>query len=141
MIIVVLCCIAILLGIIGYMCVDNYNDAVSVLGFVSMLSCVIVCGIVLVMIVICIIVHIPYFKKVELMKYEQRYNSISYVINNYTSNVISLTEEISEYNSDVLKGRMWQDSFWLSALEYDLYYDLPLIELSTEMDVLTEVGE
>ena len=129
MIIVVLCCIAILLGIIGYMCVDNYNDAVSALGFVSMLSGVIVCAIVLVMFVICIAVNIPYFKKVELMKYQQRYNSISYVINNYTSNVISLTEEISEYNSDVLKGRMWQDSFWLRCLGYDFYYDLPLIEL------------
>lgn len=129
MIIVVLCCIAILLGIIGYMCVDNYNDAVSVLGVGSMICSVIVGGIALAMIIICISMHIPHFKKVELMKYQQRYNSISYVINNYTSNVISLTEEISEYNSDVLKGRMWQDSFWLSALEYDFYYDLPLIEL------------
>lgn len=129
MIIVVLFCIAILLGIIGRMCMDNYSDAVSALGIVSMIFCAIACGTVLAMFVTCIIMHIPHFKKVELMKYEQRYNSISYVINNYTSNVISLTEEISKYNSDVLKGRMWQDSFWLSALEYDFYYDLPLIEL------------
>ena len=71
----------------------------------------------------------PMIRDREYNKYTQRYNSITYALENNPENVRLLTTEISDYNSEVLNGRLMMDSKMLGILDYDFYYDLPLVEL------------
>lgn len=60
--------------------------------------------------------------------YEQ-YKTIVYACNSDKNNIVPLTGDIAEYNSEILNGRMAMDNIWFSLYNYDFYYDLPLIEL------------
>lgn len=104
------------------------------ISFICGLLGIIASSFALVALILGIYVHIPLSVKGARAKYEQRYNSINYVLNNYTGtrNIVSLTEEISDYNSEVITGRMIMDSFWLKELDYNFYYELPLIELEVK---------
>lgn len=77
-------------------------------------------------------VHLPNGREKELCKYQQRYEVITYALQDDSSYVAILVDDIADYNSDVLNGRREQDNFWLGAFEYDFYYDLDLIELGEE---------
>lgn len=79
-----------------------------------------------------ILVHLPNNREKELCKYQQRYEVITYALQDDSSYVAILVDDIADYNSDVLNGRREQDNFWLGAFEYDFYYDLDLIELGEE---------
>ena len=79
-----------------------------------------------------IAVHLPNRREKELCKYQQRYEVITYALQDDSSYVAVLVDDIADYNSDVLNGRREQDNFWLGAFEYDFYYDLDLIELGEE---------
>ena len=110
---------------------DGTNDGISgtctAIGIVGIIAtCV--------MFLIFICNHIPVMKNREYVQYEQRYKAITMALESNPNNVILLTTEISDYNSDILSGRFMQDSIWLSSLDYDFYYDLPLIEFETEND-------
>lgn len=72
--------------------------------------------------------HSNFCRECELTEYEERYKAIAYSCQSNPENVVILSKEIAEYNSDVLKGRIEMDNFWLSFFDYDFYYDLPLIE-------------
>lgn len=106
----------------------------EIISFICGLLGAIASAFAIVALIFCIYVHIPLSVKCARAEYEQRYNSINYVLNNYTGtrNIVSLTEEISDYNSEVITGRMVMDNFWLRTLDYDFYYDLPLIELEVK---------
>ena len=78
--------------------------------------------------ILALIVHNDFIRERRLTEYEERYNAIAYSCQSHPENMVILSQEIAEYNSDVLKGRLEMDNFWLSFFDYDFYYDLPLIE-------------
>ena len=127
MIIFIMILITVLLFLVAYVGLDSYSF--EIVGMISVLLGIIVGVITSIMIIVAIIVHIPINRKQELTEYEQTYYVITQMIDNNDNAVITLTSQIAEYNADVLKGRMMQDSKMLSILDYNFYYDLPLIEL------------
>ena len=127
MIIFIMILITVLLFLVAYVGLDSYSF--EIVGMISVLLGIIVSVITSIMIIVAIIVHIPINRKQELTEYEQTYYVITQMIDNNDKAVITLTSQIAEYNADVLKGRMMQDSKMLSILDYDFYYDLQLIEL------------
>ena len=78
--------------------------------------------------ILALIVHNDFIRERRLTEYEERYNAIAYSCQSHPENMVILSQEIAEYNSDVLNGRLEMDNFWLSFFDYDFYYDLPLIE-------------
>jgi predicted RND superfamily exporter protein len=122
--------ITVSLSLLAFVTLNNYNF--ETIGIISLLLGVIVGVITSIMIVVAIVIHIPINRKTKLTEYEQTYYVITQMIDNNDKAVITLTSQIAEYNADVLKGRMMQDSKMLSILDYDFYYDLPLIELDNE---------
>lgn len=76
--------------------------------------------------------RLPMVRNRKLAEYQQTYYTITQTISNDDNAVFTLTSQIAQYNADVLKGRMMQDSTWFGVLDYDFYYDLPLIELNSE---------
>ena len=127
MIIFIMILITVLLFLVAYVGLDSYSF--EIVGMISVLLGIIVGVITSIMIIVAIIVHIPINRKQEVTEYEQTYYVITQMIENNDKAVITLTSQIAEYNADVLKGRMMQDSKMLSILDYDFYYDLQLIEL------------
>lgn len=99
---------------------------------ISAISCILgIIGAVITLILICAVisVRIPMSRNKMYNSYIQRYNSIMYALEDSPGNVRLLTTEISDYNTEVLNGRMMMDSKMFGILDYDFYYDLPLIEL------------
>ena len=127
MIIFIMILITVLLSLVAYVGLNDYSF--PIVGIISLISGIVVGVITSIMIIVAIIVHIPINRKQELTEYEQTYYVITQMIDNNDKAVITLTSQIAEYNADVLKGRMMQDSKMLSILDYNFYYDLPLIEL------------
>ena len=127
MIIFIMILITVLLSLVAYVGLNDYSF--PIVGIISLLSGIVVGVITSIMIIVAITVHIPINRKQELTEYEQTYYVITQMIDNNDKAVITLTSQIAEYNADVLKGRMMQDSKMLSILDYDFYYDLQLIEL------------
>ena len=127
MIIFIMILITVLLSLVAYVGLNDYSF--PIVGIISLISGIVVGVITSIMIIVAIIVHIPINRKQELTEYEQTYYVITQMIDNNDKAVITLTSQIAEYNADVLKGRMMQDSKMLSILDYNFYYDLLLIEL------------
>lgn len=127
MIIFIMILITVLLSLVAYVGLNDYSF--EIVGIISLILGIIAGVITFGMIIVAIVVHIPINRKQELTEYEQTYYVITQMIDNNDNAVITLTSQIAEYNADVLKGRMMQDSKMFSILDYDFYYDLPLIEL------------
>ena len=107
---------------------DLHNEIVSTI------ACILgTIGAVITFIFICVVasVRTPMLRNMEYNKYIQRYNSIMYALEDSPENVKLLTTEISDYNSEVLNGRMMMDSKLFGILDYDFYYDLPLVDNNT----------
>ena len=107
---------------------DRHYELVSAIAFILGII-----GTVIAVILACIAceTHIPILRNAEYNNYTQRYNSIMYALENSPESVRLLTTEISDYNSEVLNGRMMMDSKMFGILDYDFYYDLPLIDNNT----------
>lgn len=102
---------------------------------IAIISCVLsaVVGLFLfAFIVAAVIVEVPYFKERKRIDFEQKYQSIMFCIEHEKIGTTSLASDISEYNSEILRGRMDQNSAWFSVITYDFYDDLPLIEIEME---------
>ena len=127
MIIFIMILITVLLSLLAFVTLNKY--IFEIVGMTSVILVIVAGTITFIMITVAIVVHIPINRKQQLTEYEQTYYVITQMIDNNDKAVITLTSQIAEYNADVLKGRMMQDSKMLSILDYDFYYDLPLIEL------------
>lgn len=130
MIIFIMILITVLVSLLASVTLNSYKF--EIISFISLLLGIVAGVITFIMIVVAIAVHTPINRKRQLTEYEQTYHVITQMIDNNDKAVITLTSQIAEYNADVLKGRMMQDSKMLSILDYDFYYDLPLIELNSE---------
>ena len=128
MIILILIIITVLLFVLA---VETFeiSDYISAPAFILG-----VIGICVTLALICVAIgtHIPMSRNAKYTEYTQRYNSIMYALENSSENIISLTSEMSDYNSEVLNGRMIMDSKLFSILGYNFYYDLPLIDINEE---------
>lgn len=104
----------------------------------DIIECIAIIAIVLSGAVFCALVFISawiksdYSETREYNKLYERYKTIVYACNSDKNNIVSLTGDIAEYNSEILNGRMAMDSIWFSLYNYDFYYDLPLIELGEQ---------
>ena len=127
MIIFIMILITVLLSLLAFVTLNNYKF--EIISLTSLLLAIIASVITFIMIVVAIAVHIPINRKQQLTEYEQTYYVITQMIDNDDKAVITLTSQISGYNASVLKGRNMMDNKLFSVLDYDFYYDLPLIEL------------
>ena len=109
-----------------YIAYKTYLDGIA--GILSLLGGIGATGALAVFFVLALCVHSNFNRECKLTEYEERYKAIAYSCQSNPENVVILSKEIAEYNSDVLKGRLEMDNFWLSFFDYDFYYDLPLIE-------------
>ena len=78
-------------------------------------------------------VKIPYFKDKKLIEYQQKYITLSEGVKR-DSGYLLLASDISNYNTDVIKGRRALESFWFKDFTYDFWYDLELIDVYYEED-------
>lgn len=75
-----------------------------------------------------IIEQSSYHTKAIELEYTERYNTIMMAAER-ENNLILLTSEISEYNSEILKARNNLDNPWINWFTNDIYNKLPLINL------------
>ena len=108
---------------------DDDSTIGAIVGAIGSISFLLVAFALFFSITALIVVHLPSRREKELCKYQQRYEVITYALQDDSGYVAILANDIADYNSAVLNGRREQDSFWFGAFEYDFYYDLDLIEL------------
>ena len=108
MIIFIMFLIIVLLSLLAFATLDNYKF--EIIGIILSVLALFAGVITFVMIVVIIAVHTPINRKRQLTEYEQTYHVITQMIDNNDKAVITLTSQIAEYNADVIKGRMMQDS-------------------------------
>lgn len=123
LLLIILAVIAVLSFYIAY---KSYCD--GIVGMIALLVGLCATAAFAIFFVLALSAHSNFERECKLTEYEERYKAIAYSCQSNPENVVTLSEEIAEYNSDVLKGRIEMDNFWLSFFDYDFYYDLPLIE-------------
>lgn len=125
MIIVILSIVTIVLFRIGDALTFDHDNISLILIILGVIGTIITAG----MSAMCIVVHIPYAKQYVLTKYKVKYDTINNLLEDDTSNVLILSDQIAEYNTSIMQGRMMQDNEWLSCMTFDFYNDLELIEI------------
>lgn len=111
---------------IFYLKSKNTNDIIE---FIAITASILSGGVFCVLVIISAWIKSDYSETQEYNKLNERYKTIVYACNSDKNNIVSLTGDIAEYNSEILNGRMAMDSIWFSLYNYDFYYDLPLIEM------------
>ena len=114
--------------VIAAKCDIKHEDTAIIFCILSAVVGMILSG----FIVVAVVVEVPYFKERKRMEFEQKYQSIMFCIEHEKIGTTSLASDISEYNSEVIRGRMDQNSAWFSVITYDFYEELPLIEIEME---------
>lgn len=132
MIILIMIFVIVLLVLLAIAGLNSYKSVFETIGIISCALGIIAGILTFCMIFVAISVRVPIIRKQKLVEYEQSYYTITQMIGNNNNDVVTLTNHVAQYNADVLKGRMMQDSKLFSVFDYDFYYDLPLIELNSE---------
>lgn len=125
MILVLLTIITTLFIVIGVKCNVKHELIALILFALSAVIGMILLG----LSIVAIIIKVPYFREQKKIDFEQRYQSIMFCIEHENFGTTSLASDIAEYNSEILRGRMNQNSAWFSVITYDFYEELTLIEL------------
>lgn len=73
--------------------------------------------------------EIPAFERAERIKREEQYKTIRFILDSDKIPGSDIIEQITDYNSMVLKRQVNNKSVWLRAYTYDFWDDMPLIEL------------
>lgn len=72
---------------------------------------------------------VPAFERAERIKREEQYKTIKFILDSDKIPGSDIIEQITDYNSMVLKRQANNRSIWLRAYTYDFWDDMPLIEL------------
>lgn len=72
---------------------------------------------------------VPAFERAERIKREEQYKTIKYILDSDKIPGSDIIEQITDYNSMVLKRQANNKSIWLRAYTHDFWDDMPLIEL------------
>ena len=75
---------------------------------------------------------IPAFERAERIQREEQYKTIRFILDTDKIPGSDIIEQITDYNSMVLKRQANNKSIWLRAYTYDFWDDMPLIELEEE---------
>lgn len=75
---------------------------------------------------------VPAFERAERIKREEQYKTIKFILETDKIPGSDIIEQITDYNSMVLKRQANNKSVWLRAYTYDFWDDMPLIELEEE---------
>lgn len=83
---------------------------------------------------ICFLVgaKVPALERADKIKREEQYKAITFILDNDKIPGSDIIEQITDYNSTVLKRQINNKSIWLRAYTYDFWDDMPLIELEEE---------
>ena len=71
-------------------------------------------------------------ERAERIKREEQYKTIRFILETDKIPGSDIIEQITDYNSMVLKRQANNKSIWLRAYTYDFWDDMPLIELEEE---------
>ena len=77
-------------------------------------------------------VKIPALERAERIKREEQYKTIRFILDTDKIPGSDIIEQITDYNSMVLKRQANNKSIWLRAYTYDFWDQMPLIELEGE---------
>lgn len=77
-------------------------------------------------------VKIHALERAERIKREEQYKTIKFILETDKIPGSDIIEQITDYNSMVLKRQADNKSIWLRAYTYDFWDDMPLIELKEE---------
>ena len=72
---------------------------------------------------------IPAFERAERIKREEQYKTIRFILDSDKIPGSDIIEQITDYNSMVLKRQANNKSIWLRAYTHDFWDNMPLIEL------------
>lgn len=75
---------------------------------------------------------IPAFERAERIKREEQYKTIKFILETDKIPGSDIIEQITDYNSMVLKRQANNKSVWLRAYTYDFWDNMPLIKLEEE---------
>lgn len=75
---------------------------------------------------------IPAFERAERINREEQYKTIRFILDSDRIPGSDIIQQITDYNSMVLKRQANNKSVWLRAYTYDFWDDMPLIELKEE---------
>lgn len=75
---------------------------------------------------------VPAFERAERIQREEQYKTIRFILETDKIPGSDIIEQITDYNSMVLKRQANNKSIWLRAYTYDFWDDMPLIELKEE---------
>lgn len=73
--------------------------------------------------------RVPAFERAERIKREEQYKIIRFILETDKIPGSDIIQQITDYNSMVLKRQANNKSIWLRAYTYDFWDDMPLIEL------------
>lgn len=73
--------------------------------------------------------RIPAFERAARIKREEQYKTINFILDTDKIPGSDIIEQITDYNSMVLKRQANNKSIWLRAYTYDFWDQMPLIEL------------
>lgn len=71
-------------------------------------------------------------ERAERIKREEQYKAIKFILESDKIPGSDIIEQITDYNSMVLKRQANNKSIWLRAYTYDFWDQMPLIELEEE---------
>lgn len=75
---------------------------------------------------------VPALERAERIKREEQYKTIKFILDSDKIPGSDIIEQITDYNSMVLKRQANNKSIWLRAYTYDFWDQMPLIELKEE---------
>lgn len=75
---------------------------------------------------------VPDFERAERIQREEQYKTIKFILETDKIPGSDIIEQITDYNSMVLKRQANNKSVWLRAYTYDFWDQMPLIELEEE---------
>lgn len=73
--------------------------------------------------------HVPYCQRMARIKVEEKRKAIIFCIENEGGGSITLSQDIAEFNSSILEGRIDLQNFWFKDITFDYYNEIELIEV------------
>lgn len=132
MILIALLVLACVSAVVAKHFLDDYNETA---GIISAAFCTVFITCLFFVGIVAIIAHIPLNVRNSRLKYEQRYQTITDVIQRDEKNSIVIAGEIADYNAEVMQGRNKMHDPWIGIMQYQFWDELPLIEYSNSSEI------
>lgn len=96
-----------------------------------------------IILVFCIVVihRNSYCTSVEKAKLQVTYDTYMNALQTDKNNYILMADKISEYNRQIIEGRMGTNNIWVKDFYYDIYENMPLIQYDELEQMIGEDGD